>query len=136
MSVTLCTEDIRPLVEKLVAAYPNNLQEVDPNRLIYVKGNGKKRPVSLSPVKPPYDSLLSQRFILTIHAPKFDKLDDNRKAIAIFDELIRIKDFETGSLKSHSVVGNFETFSTWGLDWLEAEETASAFPVEQVKKKA
>ena len=136
MSATLCTEDIRPLVEKLVAAYPNNLQEVDPNRLIYVKGNGKRRPVSLAAVKPPYDSFLSQRFILTVNGPKFDKLDDNRKAIAIFDELIRIKDFETGSLKSHSVVGNFETFSAWGLDWLEAEETAPAFPVEQAKKKA
>ena len=87
----------------------------------------KKKPVSLASVKPPYNLFVDQKFILTVHGPKFDKLDDDRKAIALFDELLRINDFENGTLKSYSVVGNYETLSTWGIDWLEAESVPTVF---------
>lgn len=126
-SLTLCTEEVKPIVEKLVQRFGQNLSEVDPDRMVFVKGNGKKRPVTLTAIKSPYDLFVKYKFIVTVHGPKFDKLDDNRKAIALFDELIRIKDFEAGSLKSHSVVGNYETLSTWGLDWLEAETVPTVF---------
>jgi predicted metallopeptidase len=120
MSVTLCTQELKPLVEKLVKAYPQNLSEVDPDRILYLKGKGKRRPVTISSVKNPWDLCTTFKYVLTVHA-KFESFDDNKKAIAIFDEILRIKDFESGSLTTHSVVGNFETLSTWGLNWLEAE---------------
>lgn len=131
-SLVLCTEEVKPIVEKLIQRFGQNLSEVDVDRIVFVKGNGKKRPVSLTTIRSPYDLFVKYKFILTVHGPKFDKLDDDRKAIALFDELIRIKDFEAGTLKAHSVVGNYETLSTWGLDWLEAESVPTVF--EDVKK--
>jgi predicted metallopeptidase len=133
MTATLCTEDIKPLVEKLVTTFPDNLSEIDPSRIIYIRGNGKRRPTSLVAIKAPYDLFVKQKFILTVHTAKFDNLTEDKKAIALFDELIRIKDFETGTLNSHSVVGNFETLTTWGLDWLSTED---ALPVFSLGKKA
>jgi len=127
MSVTLCTEDLKPLVEKLISKYPTNLGDIDPERIVYLKGKGKSRPAGIASVRNPWDLCTKFKFILTIHAPKYDKLDDNKKAIAIFDELIRIKDFEMGSLKPYSVQGNYETFAKFGLDWLEAEQVESIF---------
>jgi predicted metallopeptidase len=120
MSLSLCTEEIQPLVEKLIQAYPNNLSEIDSSRILFLRGKGKRRPVTIASVKNPWDLCTKYKFVLTVHA-KFASLDSNKQAIAIFDELLRIKDFESGNLTSHSVVGNFETLSTWGLDWLEAE---------------
>jgi predicted metallopeptidase len=135
MTATLCTDEIRPLVEKLVAAYPSNLSEIDPSRLIYIKGKGKRRAASISAIKSPYDLFVNQKFILTVHGPKYDNLSDDKKAIAIFDELIRVKDFESGDLKGYGVVSNYETLVTWGLDWLEAED-ADVAPVFKGPKKA
>lgn len=134
--MTLCTEDVLPLVERLVAAFPDNLSEIDPSRIVYIRGKGKRRPTSLTAVKAPYDMLIKHKFILTIHTAKYDGLADDKKAIALFDELVRIKDFESGTLNSHSVVGNYETLSTWGLGWLEAEEVLAVFDREKEKKKA
>jgi hypothetical protein len=127
MSVSLCTEEVKPIVDKLISTFPANLSEIDPDRIVFLRGNGKRRPVTLAAIKSPYDLFVKYKFILTIHGPKYDTLDDDRKAIALFDELIRIKEFETGTLKGHSVVGNFETLSTWGMDWLEAESVPSVF---------
>jgi len=132
-SVTLCTEEVKPLVEKLMAAYPSNLAEVDVERIVFLRGNGKRRPVTIAAIKSPYDLFVNYKFILTIHGPKFDGLDDDRKAIALFDELLRIKEFETGTLKGHSVVGNFETLTTWGMNWLEAETVPSVFKKDSKK---
>lgn len=136
MSATLCTEDIQPLVEKLLTEYPQNLSEVDPSRILFLKGKGKRRPVTITSVKNPWDLCTKYKFVLTVHGPKFDPLDDKKKAIALFDELLRIKDFESGSLNPHGVVGNFETLATWGLDWLdvEAEELAPIFKNEGAKE--
>lgn len=133
MSITLCTEDIKPLVEKLVAAFPENLSEVDPSRIIYIRGKGKRRPTSFSSIKSPYDLFVKQKFILTVHTAKFDSLSADKKAIALFDELIRVKDFETGLLNGHSVVGNYETLQAWGLDWLETEHDLAVFGKESKK---
>lgn len=126
-SVSLCTEEVKPLVERLCNRFPDNLSEIEPHRIVYLRGNGKRRPVTLSAIKSPYDLFVNYKFILTIHGPKYDTLDDDRKAIALFDELLRIKDFESGSLKTHSVVGNMETLTTWGIDWMEAESVAPVF---------
>jgi len=127
MTVTLCTEELRPLVEKLISTYPTNLDEIDPDRIVYLRGKGKHRPASIASVRNPWDLCTKFKFILTVHGPKYDKLDNNKKAIAIFDELIRIKDFEASSLKPYSVQGNYETFTKFGLDWLEAEQVESIF---------
>lgn len=132
-SVTLCTEEVKPLVEKLINAYPSNLSEVDVDRVVFLRGNGKRRPVTIAAIKSPYDLFVNYKFILTIHGPKYDTLDDNRKAIALFDELIRIKEFETGTLKGHSVVGNFETLTTWGMDWMDAESVTAVFKDKEKK---
>jgi len=127
MSVVLCVEEVKPIVEKLVTMFPENLGEIDPERIVFVKGKGKFRPATISSVKNPWDLCTKYKFILTVHGPKFDKLDDNKKAIAIFDELIRIKDFELASLKPYSVVGNYETLAKFGIDWLEADEIEQIF---------
>ena len=136
MSVVLCSDEIRPLVEKLIETYPTNLAEVDPSRLLYVRSNGKRRPVGLSAVRSPWDLCTKFKFVLTVHGPKWDKLDEDRQAIALFDELIRIKDFETSSLSTHSVIASRETIETWGVDWMEAESVAPVFSKEQEQKKA
>ncbi len=136
MSATLCTEDIQPLVERLIAEYPTNLSEVDPTRILFLKGKGKQRPVTIKSVKNPWDLCTKYKFVLTVHGPKFDGLDNNKKAIAIFDELLRIRDFEGGSLSPYGVVGSFETLSTWGLNWLEveAEELMPVFKTDDTKR--
>lgn len=126
-SVSLCTEEVKPLVERLCSRFPDNLSEIEPNRIVYLRGNGKRRPVTISAIRSPYDLFVNYKFILTIHGPKYDTLDDDRKAIALFDELLRIKDFESGALKTHSVVGNMETLTTWGIDWMDAESVAPVF---------
>ena len=122
MTASLCTEDVKPIVDQLCSEFPTNLSEVDPGRILYVRKNGKKSPTSLKAVANPWDLCTKYKFVLTIHGPKFDSLSDDKKAIAIFDELLRIKDFESSSLVGHTVVGNRETLETWGLDWLEAED--------------
>jgi hypothetical protein len=62
---------------------------------------------------------------------KFEKLNDDKKALAIFNELLRIKDFEEGKLSFYTVVGNKEILETWGLDWEENEETKPVFKVKK-----
>ena len=136
MSGVLASDEVQPIVEKLVLEYPTNLSEIDPSRMIYVRGKGKRRPVTIASVKEPYSLVMSQRFILSVHGPKFDPLSDDKKAIAIFDELLRVKDFEAGKLAPHSVVGNFETLNTWGMDWLEADSLAPVFKPKSDKKQA
>ena len=129
MSEVLCSEEIQPLVEKLVAAFPENLSEVDPTRIVYVRKDAKRarRPVEIASVGTPYNLLIPHKFIVTIQAAKYDKIDDNRKAIALFDELLRIKDFEDGKLGGYTVISNYETVIKFGPDWMEAEETTNIF---------
>jgi len=123
----LASEDIQPIVEKLVQEYPQNLAEVEPSRIIFTRGKGKRRPVTIKSVPEPFDLVTNYRFVLTVHSSKFDSLTEDKKAIAIFDELLRIKDFESGKLVPHTIVGNFETLNTWGIDWLEADSLAPVF---------
>lgn len=131
MSASLCTEDILPIVEKLTEAYPTNLSEVDPDRILFLRKQKGKRAVTLSPVRNPWDLCTKYKFVLCVYASKFDALDENKQAIAIFDELIRIKDFETSTLKGHSVVGNFETLAKWGMDWQQQEQLDPIFEEEK-----
>ena len=127
MAAVLASEEFQPLVEKLVEEYPNNLTEIIPERMIFVRGKGKRRPVTIKSVPEPFDLVTKYRFVLTIHGSKFDTLSDDKKAIAIFDELLRVQDFETGKLVPHTVVGNFETLSKWGIDWLDADVISPVF---------
>ena len=118
MAVLLASDEIKPLVEKLVEAYPNNLANIDVERIIFLKNtNGKKKGAGIKAVPSPYDLVVNHKFILTVYAAKWNKMDDNRKAVALFDELVRIKDFDEGKLKGYSIVGNKETLETWGIDW-------------------
>lgn len=130
MSATLCTDEIRPIVEQLVQEYPTNLSEIDPDRILYLRKKGKKKATSFSAVRNPWDLCTKYKFVLTIHSGKFDNLDENKQAIAIFDELLRVKDFESGDLKGHSVVGNLETLAKWGLEWEEQDNLAPIFKAE------
>lgn len=134
MTATLCTDEIKPLVEKLVNAHPVNLTEVDPDRILFLRGKGKRKPVTIATVRNPWDLVTSFKFVLTVHGPKYDHLDDNKKAIAVFDELLRIKDFDNGTLKPHAVVGSYETIATWGINWLEEDDLAPIFKTDEQKK--
>lgn len=134
MTATLCTDEILPIVDKLVQTHPVNLTEVDSGRILYLRGKGKRKPVTIATVRNPWDLVTKYKFVLTVHSPKYDNLDDNKKAIAIFDELLRIKDFENGTLKPHAVVGSYETIATWGINWLEEENLAPIFKAEEQKK--
>ena len=128
MSYSLCKEEVQPLVEKLMKAFPENLGHIDPERIVYVKTKSKKRKsASISSIKSPYNLFVEHKYILTVYDPKFDSLEDNKKAVVVFDELLRIKDFEEGTLNGYSVISNYETLAKWGIDWQEAEEIPSVF---------
>lgn len=129
MSAVLASAEIKPLVEKLVEAYPTSLAGIDPERIVYVRSPGKKKPAIIKTIPSPYDLFVDYKFILTVYSNKFDKLDENRQAIAIFDELIRIKDFDAGKLSGYSVVSNYETVTKWGPDWESSEDELTAFDV-------
>jgi hypothetical protein len=60
-SLVLCAEEIKPIVEKLVAEYPANLSEVDPERIIYVKSQGKRGIASIKAVSTPYDLVMKYK---------------------------------------------------------------------------
>lgn len=123
----IATSEVKPIVEKLIEKYPINLSEVDPEGIIYIRAPGKKRAVTIRSIPSPFDLVLSQRFVLTIHSNRFDNLDANRQAIAIFDELLRIKSFEEGKLSGYSVVANRETIEKWGTDWEQSDEELAVF---------
>lgn len=123
----IATSEIKPIVEKLIEKYPTNLAEVDADRIIYVRAPGKKRAVTIRAVPSPFDLVITQRFVLTVHSNRFDNLDANKQAIAIFDELLRIKDFDEGKLSGYSVVANKETIAKWGVDWEDTEEDLEVF---------
>lgn len=134
MSIVLCTEEIQPIVDKLIAHHPLSLSEVDSSRVLLLRGKGKRRPVTIASVRAPWNLCTAYKYVLTVHGPKFDKLDENKQAIAIFDELLRIKEFENSTLKPHSIVGNMETLAAFGLEWLEADECPLIFNDQEQKK--
>lgn len=127
MSAVLASSEIKPIVAKLVKEYPTNLGHIDPEKIIYIRSPGKKKAAIVKGIPQPYDLFIDEKFILTIYSNKYDKLDLDRQAIAIFDELLRIKDFDTGKLASYSVVSNYETVVKWGADWESSEEELTAF---------
>lgn len=123
----IATSEVKPIVEKLLAQFPTNLAEVDADRIIYIRAPGKKKAVTIRAVPSPFDLVLTQRFVLTIHSNRYDNLDENKQAIAIFDELLRIRNFDEGKLSGYSVVANKETIAKWGVDWEESDETLEVF---------
>jgi len=131
MTAVLASSEVKPLVDKLVKAFPANLGHVDPSRIVYVRSPGKKRAAGIKGISAPYNLFVDYKFILTIYTSKFDKLDNNRQAIAIFDELLRIKDFDAGTLGGYTVVSNYETINKWGTDWAESEDELSVFPAKE-----
>lgn len=131
MATVLASNELKPVVEKLIKAFPTNLGHIDPARIIYVRSPGKKRAATIRALSSPYDLVLDYKFILTIYASKYDKLDSNRQAIAIFDELLRIKDFDAATLGSYTVVSNFETITKWGADWEQSDEELAVFPAKE-----
>jgi len=127
MSVVLASSEIKPIVEKLVDQYPTTLGHIDPERIIYLRQPGKKKAATMKSVTSPYDLFLNERFILTIFSNRYDNLDVNRQAIAIFDELLRIKDFDEGKLAGYGVVSNFETVAKWGPEWETSDDDLEVF---------
>lgn len=127
MSAVLASSELKPIVKKLVQTFPTSLGHIDPDRIVYVRSPGKRRAATLKAVPTPYDLFVQERFILTAYSNRYDKLDDDRRAVAIFDELLRINDFDAGKLSSHSIVGNFETLARWGTEWETSGDKLDVF---------
>lgn len=135
-SLELCSDELKPMVAKLISEFKTNLGHIDEDRIIYVKNiKGKKRVACLQAVGTPYNLFVGEKFILTVFATRWYKFTEQQRYVALFNELVRIKNFEESEMVGYSVVGNKETLETWGFDWdTEDEDIANSIVVFKDKR--
>ena len=123
----------KALVEAVVAKYPAYFEEVDPERIVYLSSAAKmaKKPVSLSPVKSPYHLIVRHKFIITFYEKKLEDLDTAKINLYLLRELMRISDFEDGTLMTFPVQDFPEILAKFGVDWEDRDDIPDVLTMEE-----
>lgn len=118
--------ELKDTVDDLISEYSVALAEVQSNRILYLKSDGKsKRVAKLSSIKVPHPSVTPFRFALTVYERNWDDLDESRQVLHVMRELLRIRDFEEAKMDGYPLQDFPEIVEKYGTLWEEDENLPS-----------
>lgn len=129
--------ELKDIVDKLVGEYSVALAEVQSNRILYLKSDGKsKRVAKLASIKVPHPSVTPYRFALTVYERNWEDLDESRRILHVLRELLRIRDFEEAKLDGYPLQDFPEIVEKYGTLWEEDENLPNPLAKKQDEEDA
>ena len=114
---------LKEIVQNLKAKYGVALEDVDPDRILYLKSGSthSKKVIKISSISVPHPSVTPLKFDITVF-PKFDRVDQPRQTIYVLRELLRIKSFEDGKLGNYELQDFPVIVEKYGTTWEDRED--------------
>lgn len=114
---------LKDIVDKLVNEYSIALEEVQSDRILYLKSDARsKRAAKITAIKVPHPSVTSFRFALTIYEQRWSDLDEARKVLHVLRELLRISDFEEAKVSGYELQDFPVIVEKYGATWEDNED--------------
>jgi predicted metallopeptidase len=135
--------ELKDVVDLVVKAFPEKLQHIESNRLLYASFSRKTSRVKgrICPISPRYEIFLGEAvYILEVHLESWEKMSEGIRLYVILHELLHIPEmgFQDGSKQyKHTIRHNVEDFrdliKEYGVDMENVEKLAKQ--VNEVVKK-
>ena len=115
--------DLKVIVSRLKALYPEAFSEVEPDRMVYIRSFSRgKRPVTIKAVDRELRLTSNYCFKLVVNSKSYDDTEQPKKHMLIFREMLRIADFEEGKIEPYEVQDQKIIIEKYGVNWQDDEE--------------